>query len=113
MAAQSTRRSDISRIIKTLLAFQGENQRSLAGVLDVDPSQITRKMKTGKWSIDDLDTLAEHFNRPITVFFVDPDTLFGGSDLGSSLSRWITGYADQLSLFTEPATTERRELVAA
>lgn len=90
MPAQSARRTSISRIIKTLLALNDERQATLAEVLEVDPSQITRKMKSGRWSIDDLDAMAAHWKRPITVFFANPDDLLGGSDLDGRASRWNT-----------------------
>lgn len=99
MPAQSTRRTSISRIVKTILASRGEKQKSLAPILDCDESTVTRKMKNGHWTIDDLDAMAAHFDRPITVFFSNPDDIYGGGDPDQRATRCMHITPEQGSLF--------------
>lgn len=52
----------VSRVVRTLMTARAEDQGDLAHVLGVTQAAVSNKL-TGKtrWSIDDLDRMAEHY----------------------------------------------------
>jgi transcriptional regulator with XRE-family HTH domain len=76
----------ITKVVRVLLVLSGGQQKDLAGALGVNASGITRRMKHGAWTIEDLDDMARFFNVPITTFFRDPRDLF---EQGKRASGWI------------------------
>lgn len=92
---RSPRNNSISRIVKGLLAVSGRKQGELAVALDLSDSGMSRRLKGGEWSVDDLDVLAQFFDVPISTFFRQPEDLFAPSDQGNSRTIW---FADGLTV---------------
>lgn len=88
MPAQDARGDRVSTIVKMLLAGHHELQQDLARLLDLSDSQITRKVRGGKWNLDDLDAMAEHWSVPVAIFFLEPSEIMH-SDQGSSGIGWL------------------------
>lgn len=86
---RSNRQDSISRIIKTLLTARAETQRDLCAVLDLSDAAVSRRLRSGEWSVDDLEALAQHFDVPVSTFFRDiADLLRDPSDQGKRQTIW-------------------------
>ncbi len=70
------------RTIRTLLANRDEKPDDLATALGMHRSKLFRRFEQGKWTAEELDALAKHFNVPIGVLFGDPSTLLSGVQPG-------------------------------
>jgi len=67
---------NVSRIVRILLARDEMRQQDLADALDYETGTITRKMKGEReWRLNDVVSLAEVFEVPVSLFFEEPDTL--------------------------------------
>ena len=67
---------NISRIVRILLARDEMRQQDLADALDYETATITRKMKGEReWKLNDIVSLAEFFEVPVSLFFEEPDSL--------------------------------------
>lgn len=85
---RSPRNNNISRIAKGLLAVSGRKQGELAEVLGLSDSGMSRRLKGGEWSVDDIDRLAQFFDVPLSTFFKRPEDLFTPSEQGKDVSIW-------------------------
>ena len=66
----------VSRMVRLLMADAGENQSTVARVLGVPQSAVSARLRgQTKWTVDDLEVLARHYGKSITVFFLDPDEM--------------------------------------
>ncbi len=66
------------RTIRTLLAHREESADDLATALGMHRSKLFRRFEQGKWTAEELDSLAKHFDVPIGVLFGDPNALLSG-----------------------------------
>lgn len=82
----------VSRVVRLLMALADESQSDVAKVIGVPQSAVSARLRgQTKWTVDDLEVLAEHYGKPITVFFIDPD------DLLSPRERRSTGVTERFS----------------
>lgn len=65
------------RIIRGLAASRDETTAELAQALDMHESKLFRRFQAGKWTAEELDGLARHFEVSVAVFFGDPTEIFG------------------------------------
>ena len=85
-ANRSSRNTNITRIVKSLLALSGRKQNDLAAAFDLSASGMSRKLSAGEWTVDDVDTLAQFFEVPLSTFFRDPEALYRPTDQQEGLS---------------------------
>lgn len=63
----------VTATVKVLLALAGENQTTLAGVLGVTPTSVSNRVRGfSRWSVDELDTLARHFDVQVSDLIEPP-----------------------------------------
>lgn len=62
----------MSATVDAAIVLHGTNRKDVALALGHAPSWMTLKM-TGarRWSLDDVDALAEHFGMPFGAFFIE------------------------------------------
>jgi predicted XRE-type DNA-binding protein len=81
----------VSNAVRVLMALARESQSDVAKVLGVPQSAVSARLRgQTKWTVDDLETLAKHYQKPITVFFVNVDAMLSPprrGHNGHSLSR--------------------------
>jgi transcriptional regulator with XRE-family HTH domain len=78
-------------IVETLLSWRGRTRAELADHLGVHVSAISKAYKgKRRWTMDEVEMMAEFFDVPVTSFFDDPESL-----VKSRCSSWT----DQLELF--------------
>ncbi len=53
---------DTSNRIKGILASRGITQAELAQILSLTPETISARMKNNKWDVEELKSIAKHFN---------------------------------------------------
>ena len=110
-----TRSSNVSEIVSIFLGVTHRGrQKALMAPLELSESQVSRKMKSGVWSVDDVDRLAAFFGVAVSDFFEDPEVIrrrmLGGSQLPcltmptyrEDSDNSVTVSRDQLPLFVEP-----------
>ena len=67
---------NMTRVVRILMALHGMEQRHLANALGVDRATMSRALNgQRKWTLEDLHTLSETFDRPVSYFFESADTL--------------------------------------
>ena len=59
----------IPQKIKMALAYKGMKESELARALDTSPSAFNQRMKTGKFSSEDLERIADALNAKFTFGF--------------------------------------------
>lgn len=64
---------DISRKIKTACTYAGKSEAQLARDTDTSPSALNQRMKTGKFSGDDLEKFAAALGAELVFKFRFPD----------------------------------------
>jgi len=68
-------RENVSESVRALMGLRGMNSMSeLAELLDVHPEYMPRKVREGRWTLEDLDVLSE-------IFEVTPAALVSGENL--------------------------------
>lgn len=100
----------VSTAVLVHLALRRETRRQLAGVLGVDPSAISNRLKgVTKWSLDDLDALARHWDISPAQLLAPPVEAFagGGADAGFVTWRQRTDEAPVGSVLLLPRTSHR------
>lgn len=60
---------DVSRAIDLILEAVDKNQADLAELIGVNPSNVSRRMKSGAWRLEELDAICRTVGAPITVLF--------------------------------------------
>lgn len=81
----------VSRVVRILMALAEESQSDVAKVLGVPQSAVSARLRgQTKWTVDDLEVLALHYGKSITVFFIDPDEILSASERRSGMSRAAT-----------------------
>lgn len=92
---QPTRSSNVSEIVSIFLGVTHRGrQKALMAPLGLSESQVSRKMKSGVWSVDDIDRLAAFFGVAVSDFFEDPEVIRRRM-LGPSQSPWIPTPTDR------------------
>lgn len=91
------RSSNVAEIVAIFLGVTRLKQKSLMVPLGLSESQVSRKMKTGTWTVDEVDTLAQFFGVAVSDFFEDPEVIRRRT-LGISPSPWMPITAGQLAL---------------
>lgn len=67
---------NVSSIVRGLLGLRHMRQSDLAPVLGITPSGVNEKLQgRRKWTLDDLDAMAEHFDISPATFFDEPEAL--------------------------------------
>jgi hypothetical protein len=84
----------ITRMVRVMLALNTAHQKDLADAMGLHASNVTRRMKHGGWTIEDLDAMARYFNVPIATFFEDPRALFDQQRLPSAWNDECTEFAE-------------------
>lgn len=69
-------------------------QKSLMEPLGLSETTLSRKIKYGRWGVDDIDALAEFFGVPVSTFFEDAEEI-RRRVLGGSPLPWITALDDE------------------
>ena len=64
---------DISKKIKLAVAYTGISEAELSRRLGMSPQAFGQRLKTGKFSSDDLDRIAEALGARYDCFFEFPD----------------------------------------
>ena len=64
---------DISSKIRLAASYKGISEAELARRLDVTPSAFNQRLKTGKFSSEDLDRIAAALGARYDCFFEFPD----------------------------------------
>ncbi len=64
---------DISSKIRLAASYKGISEAELARRLDVTPSAFNQRLKTGKFSSEDLDRIAVALGARYDCFFEFPD----------------------------------------
>ena len=78
----------VSANVRALMALTRTSGEQVGVVLGgKNKSTVSRKLKSGAWSVDDIDALAAHWKVPVGRFFEDPHTLFG---LDSGQFAWVS-----------------------
>ena len=76
-----TTKETVSESVRTLMRMKGmRNMAELAELLQVHPEYMPRKVREGRWTLEDLDMLGE-------IFEVTPAALVSGEDLTRLLPR--------------------------
>ena len=91
MEPPSETQDAITRVVRVLLALRQGQQKDLVDVLGVNATGVTRRMKKGTWTIQDLDAMARYFGVPVATFFEDPRTHF---DQDKPSTACITDFAE-------------------
>lgn len=86
---QPTRSSNVTAVVAIFLGVIRAKQKALCEPLGLSESQVSRKMKSGVWTVDDVDRLAVFFGVAVSDFFEDPEVIRSRM-LGSSPLPWIT-----------------------
>jgi len=83
--------AQVSNAVRILMALAQESQSDVAKILGVPQSAVSARLRgQTKWTVDDLEVLARHYRKPITVFFIDVDAMLSPPQrglTGRSLSR--------------------------
>lgn len=66
-------RNPISIIVKILMATDDVEQHQLADPAGISEATVSRRLKKGGWSAEELDGLAQFFDVPVGTFFRPPD----------------------------------------
>lgn len=90
---QSARSSHVTEIVAIFLGVTQQKQKALMDPLGLSESQVSRKVKAGAWSVDDVDRLAQFFGVAVSDFFEDPEVIRRRT-LGGSEVRWTTTPTD-------------------
>ena len=64
---------DIAKKIKLAVAYTGISEAELSRRLGMSPQAFGQRLKTGKFSSDDLDRIAEALGARYDCFFEFPD----------------------------------------
>lgn len=81
----------VSEVVRILMTLARENQSDVARVLRVPQTAVSARLRgQTKWTVDDLEVLALHYGKPITVFFIDPDEILSPSERRTSGGRAAT-----------------------
>lgn len=67
--------SNVTAIIAIFLGVIQAKQKALMEPLELSESQVSRKMHSGSWSVDDVARLARFFGVPVSDFFEDPEVI--------------------------------------
>lgn len=89
-----TRSSNVTAIVAIFLGVIRAKQKALMEPLGLSESQVSRKMKAGSWSVDDVADLAEFFGVPVSDFFEDPEVI-RRRVLGVRELPWMTTCPDE------------------
>lgn len=77
----------MTRIVRTLLAFKGQQQADLAGHLEMDSGSMSRALNgKRRWTLDDLVAMGDFFGVSPALFFEDPQTLIRAGKVSSTQS---------------------------
>ena len=60
---------DISRKIKAACAYVGKSEAQLARDLGTTPSAFNQRLKTGKFSSDELEQIADALDAELVLYF--------------------------------------------
>lgn len=63
----------VQQKIKMALAYKGMSEAALAKAIGTSPSAFNQRMKTGKFSSEDLDRIAEALGAKFICYFEFPD----------------------------------------
>lgn len=63
----------ITKKIKMSCAYLGISEAELARRIDTSPQAFSQRMKTGKWSDDDLERIASALGAKLVMEFRFPD----------------------------------------
>lgn len=83
------RTNNVSEIVAIFLGVTRRRQNALMAPLALSESQVSRKLKKGPWTVEDIDRLAEFFGVAVVDFFEDPEVIRRRM-LGVSESPWMT-----------------------
>ena len=89
--------SNVAEIVAMFLGAVGMKQKALTVPLGLSESQVSRKMKNGVWTVDDIAALAQFFGVAVSDFFEDPEVIRRRM-LGLSDSRWIPMLPGQMTI---------------
>ena len=64
---------NIIKKIKMALAYKGMSEAELARALDTSPAAFNQRMKTGKFTSEELDDIARVLDANYQYFFEFPD----------------------------------------
>ena len=70
---EEQRMPDLSRMIKTGCAHAGLTEAEVAARMETSPQNFSRRKKTGKFSTEELEKLAEAMGAELRLEFVFPD----------------------------------------
>lgn len=71
---------NVTRVVKILMALEGMDQRDLARSLGVATSAVSRSFSgERKWQLDDIERLAEIFDRPQSYFLEPAESIVRAS----------------------------------
>ncbi len=65
-------RNPISVIVKILMATDDIEQGQLAEPAGISEATVSRRLKKGGWTAEELDALARFFDVPVGTFFRPP-----------------------------------------
>lgn len=99
----------VTTAVRMLVAARRQRQEDLAAVLGVTQPSVSAKMRgRARWSVDDLDKLAEHFDVPLHDLLSPPTAYLRPT--GSSVTH---RYQSRMALVVELPNRRRRPLVVA
>lgn len=66
----------VGRIVKILLAKEDRRQMDVGDLLGMDSGTISRALSgKRKWTLSEIEMLAEYFDVAVSVFFEEPEAL--------------------------------------
>ncbi len=72
----ATRAESVARIVRILLAARDQNAADIAASWGVNQSVVSRLLHgQRRWTIEDIDRVAEFFDVSPALFFDDPETI--------------------------------------
>lgn len=67
---------NISKVVKLLLDYHEQSVNELLLAVGMNKSTMIRRRAHGGWSAEEVSRLAQHFDKPIWVFYDGPLALF-------------------------------------
>lgn len=64
---------DITRKVKAVCAYTGKSEAQLARDLGTSPSALNQRLKTGKFTSDELEEIAKALGAEFVCYFKLPD----------------------------------------
>lgn len=79
----------VTRVMEILRTYKDESWNELILATGIEKHTLIRRRARGGWTAAEVATLAEHFDKPVSVFYAGPDALFqaAGEGTGSRMNR--------------------------